>query len=56
MKIKCLVLTVLCFIGIYLIWAFLDSDTEFEDIESILKKHGNEHLYRKRFSLDTSIT
>lgn len=56
MKFKYIVPIVLCFIGIYLIWAFLDSDSEFEDIESILKKHGNEHLYRKRFSLDTSIT
>ena len=35
MKIKYIVLTVLCIIGIYLIWAFLDSDTEFEEIESI---------------------
>ena len=55
MKIKYFALTVLCFVGIYLIWAFLDSDTEFEDIESILKKHGNEYLYRKRFPPDTCI-
>ena len=54
MKIKYIALTVL-FVGIYLIWAFLDFDTEFEDIESILKRHGNEHLYRKRFPPDTSI-
>ncbi len=35
MKINYFVLTVLCIIGIYLILAFLNSDTEFEEIESI---------------------
>jgi len=55
MKIKYVILTILCFAGIYFIWAFLNSDSEFEDIESILKKHGNEHLYRKRFPPDTCI-
>ena len=52
MKIINMILIVLCFAGIYLIWAFLNSDSEFEYIESILKRHGNEHLYRKRFPPD----
>jgi len=35
MKIKYNVLTVLCFVGIYLIGTLLYPDTDFEDIESI---------------------